>query len=84
MASMQVSDKGGEISASVEETNRIRASLGLQPLAEKKEDPAVAAHAARVAAQKEEDAQAGCSYSSQARHQLCAWQILRFWTAVAI
>uniref|UniRef100_A0A7S4C0S0 SART-1 family protein n=1 Tax=Chrysotila carterae TaxID=13221 RepID=A0A7S4C0S0_CHRCT len=57
MASMQVSDKGGEISASVEETNRIRASLGLQPLAEKKEDPAVAAHAARVAAQKEEDAQ---------------------------
>ena len=31
---MQVSDSNGEISASVEETNRVRASLGLAPLAE--------------------------------------------------
>jgi U4/U6.U5 tri-snRNP-associated protein 1 len=30
---MQVSDTGGEISASVEETNRVRAALGLKPLA---------------------------------------------------
>ena len=30
--SMQVSDTGGEISASVEETNRVRAALGLKPL----------------------------------------------------
>ena len=31
---MEVSDSGGEISASVEETNRIRAQLGLKPLAD--------------------------------------------------
>lgn len=31
---MQVTDSGGEISASIEETNRIRASLGLKPLVE--------------------------------------------------
>ena len=29
---MEVSDSGGEVSASVEETNRIRAALGLKPL----------------------------------------------------
>ena len=31
---MAVTDAGGEISASVEETNRVRASLGLAPLKE--------------------------------------------------
>ena len=61
---MQVSESGGEISASVEETNRIRESLGLKPLAEgagsavaSKEAEAKARGAERAAAIAKESAE---------------------------
>ena len=48
--SMITQDAGGEISASVEETNRVRAELGLAPLAEtsSKKDKELAEHKERL------------------------------------
>ena len=65
--SMAVTDANGEISASIEETNRVRASLGLKPLAEEngsgggaaasKEAEAKARGAERAAAMAKEGAE---------------------------
>lgn len=59
---MQVQDSNGEISASVEETNRVRAELGLKPLAEgggasSKEDEARKRGAELAQAEAKEDAE---------------------------
>lgn len=61
MSSWNISDSGGEISCSIEETNRIRASLGLKPL---RDTPPASSSSSATAASSSSDTATNVSKSS--------------------